>query len=673
MISLLVKFSALISVKVTYAKSFGVQKSIQSAKAPHMLHITDLTYRIGDRLLLDQATVAIPAGHTVGLVGRNGAGKSTLINLILGHLQSEGGKITVRSGAKIGIVAQEAPDGPENLLETVIASNSELTDLNTEAETTTDPERIAYIHTRLADIDAHKAEARAGTILSGLGFDAEAQLRPCKSFSGGWRMRVALASVLFNQPDLLLLDEPTNYLDLEGVMWLENFLQTYPYTVLIISHDRELLNKAVKGILHLSEGKLNHYTGGYDRFELLRSQKMEQQMAMRTKQENERRHIQSFVDRFKAQASKARQAQSRIKALERMKPIATMMTEYTVPFKFPKPEPLSSPLIVLEETTVAYDPLIPILKKLDLRIDMDDRIALLGANGNGKSTFAKLLADRLKPVDGKVRKSRHLRVGYFAQHQLEELSKTDTAYELLSRALPEGTPEAKIRSTLGSFGFSRDKVDRSINSLSGGEQARLMFAIATIHKPHFLILDEPTNHLDVDSREALIHAINDYEGAVLLISHDRHILEACVDRLWIVADGDVKAYDGDLDDYKKLLLAERSGEKRNKKSQKSQESNGSKQQDKKARRKAAALRREALAPLKQKAKKAEAYIERLNAEREKVAGILSDGTLYRNNDEDKARLARLQGEAGKIDKAIEAAEAKWMKLTEEYDKAISVG
>lgn len=633
-----------------------------------MIHINDLTYRIGDRLLFEQATVAIPAGHTVGLVGRNGAGKSTLIKLILGELHSEGGSINIRSSARVGIVAQEAPDGPENLVETVINTNEELTALRAEAETATDPERISHIHIRLADIHAHTAESRAATILSGLGFDEEAQRRPCKSFSGGWRMRVALASVLFNQPDLLLLDEPTNYLDLEGVMWLENFLQTYPFTVLIISHDRELLNKAVKGILHLSEGKLAYYTGGYDRFEELRAQKMAQQIALKSKQEAEKRHIESFVERFRAQASKAKQAQSRMKALERMKPIATMVTERTIPFKFPQPEPLSSPLIVLEEATAAYDPAVPILNKLDLRIDMDDRIALLGANGNGKSTFVKMLADKLKPVEGKIRKSRHLKVGYFAQHQLEELSSKDTPFELMIRHMPEGTIESKVRARLGGFGFGFDKVDRPIQSLSGGEQARLMFAIATIHKPQLLLLDEPTNHLDVDSREALIHAINDYEGAVILISHDRHILEACVDRLWIVADGDVKRYDGDLDDYKKLLLSERSLNRREKNAKKA---NDKQQQDRKSKRKNTADARALLSPLRKKAKNAEKMMDQLMAHRDKLSKMLQDPDLYEAKDSaSQIKVKKIQFGLNDTINRIEDAEAVWLRAEEKLEEAL---
>lgn len=624
-----------------------------------MLHINDITYRIGNRLLFDQATVSIPAGHKVGFVGRNGAGKSTLLKMILDEIGPESGSITVRQRAVVGNVGQEAPGGPQSLLETVLASHKELMALTTEAETATDPERIAEIHTRLADISAHTAEARAATILAGLGFDSEAQARPCSSYSGGWRMRVALACVLFNTPDLLLLDEPTNYLDLEGVMWLENFLRSYPYTVLIVSNDRDLLNKAVTHIVHLENQKLNIYTGGYDRFEELRRIKIEQQMALKTKQEAERRHIQSFVDRFKAKASKAKQAQSRVKMLERMKPIATMVEDHTVPFNFPKPEPLSSPLIAVEDVSVGYEAEKPILKKLDLRIDMDDRIALLGANGNGKSTFAKLLADKLKPMEGKMRKSRVLGVGYFAQHQLDELMPNATPFDHLLKLMPD-TVEAKVRARLGSFGFGADKADRPVESLSGGEKARLMFALATFEKPQLLILDEPTNHLDIDSREALIHAINEYDGAVLLISHDRHLVGACVDRLWIVEKGDVKRFDGDLEDYKEHLLKERAGERAEKR--------GEKQPDqKKAARQNAAEIRKKLAPYKRAVEKAEAQLEKLNDLKAKVDAKLADPNLYEAGQESKMR--QYSQKSQELATQIEDAELVWLDAEEAFSNA----
>ncbi|NVJ99252.1 MAG: ABC-F family ATP-binding cassette domain-containing protein [Alphaproteobacteria bacterium] len=624
-----------------------------------MLHINDITYRIGDRVLFEEATVGVPAGHKVGLVGRNGAGKSTLLKMILRELSPEAGDIKVQPRAIVGHVGQEAPGGPESLLETVLASNKEMTALQAEAETATNPHRIAEIHTRLADIGAHTAESKAATILSGLGFDEEAQARPCQSYSGGWRMRVALACVLFNEPDLLLLDEPTNYLDLEGVMWLENFLRNYPYTVIIVSHDRDLLNKAVTHIVHLENAKLNIYTGGYDRFEELRHELMERQMALKSKQEAERRHIQAFVDRFKAKASKAKQAQSRIKALERMKPIATMVEQHTVPFNFPAPEPLSSPLIALESVSVGYAVGHPILKNLELRVDMDDRIALLGANGNGKSTFAKLLSEKLAPMEGKMRKPRALGIGYFAQHQLDELIPKASPLDHLAKLMPD-TIEAKVRARLGAFGFGADKADRPVESLSGGEKARLMFALCTFHKPQLLILDEPTNHLDVDSREALIHAINAYDGAVLLISHDRHLVEACVDRLWIVEKGDVKRFDGDLEDYKQHLLKERAGERAEKRGPRIEN------QKKAARQNAAELRRK-LAPYRRAIEKAEAKLEKLTSDKEKVDARLADPRLYEPGQEEK--VAKLSKMAADLDTQIAETEEAWMAAEERYAEA----
>lgn len=619
-----------------------------------MLHINDITYRIADRLLFEGATLHVPAGHKVGLVGKNGAGKSTLLKMILKEIGPESGEVKVRQTARVGHVAQEAPGGPETLLETVLASNHEMTALEAEAKTATDAHRIAEIHTRLADIGAHTAEARAATILAGLGFDEEAQARPCSSYSGGWRMRVALACVLFNEPDLLLLDEPTNYLDLEGVIWLENFLRTYPYTVIIVSHDRDLLNTAVTHIVHLDNARLNIYTGGYDRFEELRRELMERQMALKSKQEAERRHIQAFVERFKAKASKAKQAQSRMKALERMKPIATMMEDYTVPFQFPKPEPLSSPLIALEQVSIGYSEGNPVLKRLDLRIDMDDRIALLGANGNGKSTFAKLLADKLEPLEGRMRKPRLLKVGYFAQHQLDELMPGKSPLDHLAKLMPD-IIEAKVRARLGSFGFGADKADRPVESLSGGEKARLMFAMATFEKPQILLLDEPTNHLDIDSREALAHAINEYDGAVILISHDRHLVEACVDRLWIVEKGGVNRFDGDLADYRAHLLKERAGDRAEKR--------GAKVQDtKKAARQNAADARLKLAPYRRAVEKAEAQVEKLEAEKNKIDKILADPRLYEPGHEDKVALATRK--AAEVAAKLADAEAAWMDAEE---------
>ena len=630
-----------------------------------MLHINDLTFRMEGRLLLDHVTAAVPPGQRVGFVGRNGTGKSTLLKIITGEYQTETGGISYPKNWRVGMVRQEVLAGPTTLLDTVLAADTERAALLDEAEHATDPHRIAEIHTRLADMGAHAAPSRAAAILAGLGFDEAAQARPCSDFSGGWRMRVALAAVLFSEPDLLLLDEPTNYLDLEGTIWLEDYLRSYPYTVLIVSHDRDLLNNVAQGILHLEHKKLTYYAGNYDRFDRTRREKLLLQMSMKKKQEDARRHMEEFVERFKAKASKARQAQSRVKALARMEPIADILSERVMPFRFPAPEkPLASPIIRLEHASVGYSPDKPVLKDLDLRIDHDDRIALLGANGNGKSTFAKLLCDRLQVTGGHKYDSKKLRIAYFAQHQLDELNMGETPYEHFRELMPTAT-QAQVRATAGSYGFGADKADTSVEKLSGGEKARLLFAVQTYNKPHLIILDEPTNHLDVDSREALVMAINDYEGAFILISHDRHLIETCADRLWLVADGTVKPYDGDLDDYRKWLLdparrikpltAEEQAEAEARPAAKPQI-------DKKEARRIAAQKREQFAPLKKKAQAAEKEVERLQAEVAK-----HDADLVAKP-EDAARIAKLRADTLK---ALAKAEEDWLGASAAYDEAMA--
>ena len=517
-----------------------------------MLAISKLFYAIDGKPIFEGASATIPNGHKVGIVGRNGTGKTTLFKLIKGDVSADGGTIEVPSYFRIGGVEQEAPASQHSLLETVLAADEERTALLAEAEIATDANRIAEIYQRLGDIDAYSAEARASAILTGLGFSHEAQLRPCHEFSGGWRMRVALGAVLFSQPDLLLLDEPTNYLDLEGAYWLEQFIAKYQNTALIISHDKELLNRSVTGILHLSHHELTYYTGAYDQFDAERRAKLEQQQSMKRKQDAQRAHIQSFVDRFRAKASKARQAQSRLKQLEKMQPIAALSENAVAGFSFPTPAPLRPPLVVIDKGQVGYDGT-AVLKNLNLRIDSDDRIALLGANGEGKSTLSKLIADRLPLLAGDFAKSGKLRVGFFAQHQLDELVEGDSAYQHIVRLRPDET-EKRLRTQLGSAGFHNDIVDMPVEKLSGGQKARLLMLIATIDAPHILILDEPTNHLDIESREALILALNDYDGAVILVSHDTHLVETVADRLWLVKDGAVAPFEGDMDAYKKLIM-----------------------------------------------------------------------------------------------------------------------
>ena len=627
-----------------------------------MLHINDITYRIGDRTLLQNATCAIKAGHKVGFVGRNGSGKSTLLRMILKEVGSETGSISMPKNARVGSVAQEAPGGTITLIDTVLAADTERTELLERAEVEKDPHEIAEIQTRLADIDAHSAPARAAIILAGLGFSEVDQHRPCSEFSGGWRMRVALAAVLFAEPDLLLLDEPTNYLDLEGTLWLETYLRTYPFTVLLVSHDRDLLNKVVGHILHLENEKLTLYTGGYDRFEATRRARLELEMAMMKKQESERRHIQSFVDRFRYKASKARQAQSRIKALEKMQPIAAVMESSVKQFHFPQPDRLSPPIINIENASVGYEEGKPILTGLDMRIDQEDCIALLGSNGNGKSTFAKLLSDRLKPMSGKVRRSKTLKIGYFAQHQLDELNEKSTPYQYYADLLPDST-EAQRRARLGAIGFGKEKSDTVIEHLSGGEKARLLMALAVFDKPHMLILDEPTNHLDVDSREALVHAINEYEGAVLLISHDRHLIATSADRLWQVEDGTVSDFDGDIDDYRDKLLAARSGKTGRKKRADRAASRDQARKD-------SASKRTDLIPLKEAAEKWEASVGKLNSQIEKIDAALADGVIYAGSPE---RAKKLNQQRAKVLGLVEGAEARWLKALEAFEKARNSG
>ena len=517
-----------------------------------MLTISNLSFAIEGNPLFDNTSANIPTGHKVGIVGRNGTGKTTLFKLIKNEYQPDSGTIDMPSYFRIGGVEQEAPASEVSLLDTVLAADEERAALLAEAETAAEPERMAEVYQRLNDIDAYSAEARASSILSGLGFDQFAQARPCHEFSGGWRMRVALAAVLFSQPDLLLLDEPTNYLDLEGAVWLEQFLAKYQKTALIISHDRELLNRSVTGILHLSHQSLNYYSGNYDQFDNERRAKLEQQQSMRRKQDMQRAHIERFVERFRAKASKARQAQSRLKQLERMQPIMALTENAVAGFRFPTPNELKPPLLVVEKGQVGYDNK-PVLSRLDLRLDSDDRIALLGANGEGKSTLSKLFADRLPLMDGHMFKTNKLRVGFFAQHQLDELVEGDSAYTHIMRLRPNDD-EKTLRARLGASGFGIDIADLPVEKLSGGQKARLLMLMATIDAPHILILDEPTNHLDIESREALVMALNEYEGAVILVSHDSHLVETVADKLWLVNDGAVADFDGDMEDYKALVM-----------------------------------------------------------------------------------------------------------------------
>ncbi len=614
-----------------------------------MLKISDITYSVEGRPLFEGASATIPTGHKVGLVGRNGAGKTTLFRLIKGELALEGGEISLPSRARIGGVSQEAPSSEDSLLDTVLAADTERASLLAEAETAHDAHRIAEIQARLSDIDAWSAEGRASSILKGLGFDAEAQLKPCSAFSGGWRMRVALAGVLFAQPDLLLLDEPTNYLDLEGALWLEAYLQKYPHTVLIISHDRGLLNRAVQGILHLDAKKLTYWTGPYDQFARQMAERRAVLQAEAKKQELRRAHLQSFVDRFKAKASKAVQAQSRVKMLEKMVTITAPEDAKKVVFTFPKPEELSPPIINMDGAAVGYGGP-TVLRKLSLRIDQDDRIALLGRNGEGKSTLSKLLAGKLVSVEGKLVKSSKLRIGYFAQHQVDELHVDETPLQHLM-ALRPAEGQARLRARLAGFGLMADQAETVVGRLSGGQKARLSLLLATIDAPHLLILDEPTNHLDMESREALVEALTEYSGAVILVSHDMHLLGLVADRLWLVKGGAVTPYTEDLEAYRRQLLA---GEEDTKITTKPVE-------------KPKKIGRDDMLALRAEVRKCEDRLAKINEMRDRLAKKLADPELY-----EPARIGELETwnkKYGEVMEALDRAEAMWLAAQEKLEAA----
>jgi len=622
-----------------------------------VLHINDLTYRIEGRPLFTQATLAISKGHKVGLVGRNGTGKSTLFRLIKGEISPDDGEINLRKNMRLGAVDQEVPSGPQSLMATVLAADKERTALLAESETAQEPNRIAAIHTRLADIDAYTAEARAGFILSGLGFSGEDQRRPCSDFSGGWRMRVALAAMLFAKPDILLLDEPTNYLDIEGAVWLEAHIRTYAGTALIISHDRDFLNKAVTHIAHLRTGKLFNYTGGYDRFEATLAEQNRLNMTLLGKQEDERRRLEAFVIRNRAKASKAKQAQSRVKRLEKMKPVATIISDPIAPIDLPSPErSLNPPIIRFDDVKLGYTEDVTVLRNLSQRIDPDDRVGILGKNGEGKSTFAKAVMGELLPQDGFIKRHKKLRIGYFAQHQIDALNPLASAYTHVLELMPDAT-EAQRRARLAQFGLGIKNAETPAGDLSGGEKARLLFSLIGFHKPHLLVLDEPANHLDIDSRAELIKSLNSYEGAVLIISHDRNLLEAVVDRLWLVDKGTVSTYDGSLEDYRALQLEK----DRSRKKQTSGEGHARKQS-----RRDAAEARKRIAPLKKVYEALEARIRKAKARLPIIDKELSIKDIFTINPDKAVKLGQERAELLRV---IETLEMDWLEAMERYEVA----
>jgi len=625
-----------------------------------MLRIEGLTYRIGRRTLLENAETAINEGHRVGFVGRNGTGKTTLLNLIIGNLIPDTGSINYPQRWKIGVTKQEAPESSLNLIDTVKATDKELIRLNSESETSTDPNRIAEIHSRLNEKEAHRAHSRAARILAGLGFSESEMQRPCKEFSGGWRMRVALAGLLFTKPDLLLLDEPTNHLDLEASLWLEDYLRRYQGTILVVSHDRGLLNRVVNQILHLDNAKLRLYTGGYDRFETNFRAQIQRIESERARQEKQRVHIQKFIDRFRYKATKAKQAQSRLKMLERMEPLPERQQDGLVSFEFPNPKPLAPPLYSIDNASIGYDGK-AVLNQISFRLDIEDRIALIGANGNGKSTLIKLLAGRLDAISGHIGHSKNLRVGYFAQHQTDELDFEATPLIEISRKRPKDL-KVKLRAHLGRFGFTQERADTPIRNLSGGEKARLLFAMMSCDDPHILLLDEPTNHLDVIAREALIQAINTFEGAVIIVSHDHHVIELTADRLWLVDQGTVLPYDGDLNEYRTFLTkgAER-------KVTEPGQVPSIRETGKKERRRLAAEKRNQLAPLRKSLKHAEDTVTKLASEVKNLQAALANPDLYEQKDNNK--IKSLQIKAGYAAKSLSDAEEAWIEIQANLERA----
>ena len=622
-----------------------------------MLNLSGITVRLGGHTILDGATASLPPGSRVGLVGRNGAGKSTLMRVVTGEIEPEEGSVDMPRSARIGYIAQDAPGGAATPFETVLAADVERARLFEESETSHDPHRLAEVHERLNAIEAHAAPARAARILVGLGFDEDAQQRPLDSFSGGWRMRVALAALLFSQPDLLLLDEPSNHLDLESTLWLENFLKGSRATILIVSHERDLLNNVVDHILHLKQGKLALYPGGYDAFEKQLAERLAQIEAARANQAAQRARLQDYIARNSARASTAKQAQSRVKALARMKPIAAVANDPSLAFDFPSPARLRPPLLTLDMASVGYEPGRPVLSRLNLRIDPEDRIALLGRNGNGKTTLARLLCGQLAPMEGAMTAPGKLKVGYFTQYQVEELDGGSSAIEHMARLMPKAAPAA-VRAQLGRFGFSGEKATRAVATMSGGEKARLALALITREAPHMLILDEPTNHLDVDAHEALVQALNGYGGTVVIVSHDRHMIELTADRLVLVEDGTAGEYAGSLDDYTDMILG-RNGEGAG--------TGAAPKPNRKHARRAAAEAREQSQALRKAAREAEAEMARLEARRTELDRAMFDPAGASPTDA-KLTISELMKLRAEIAAQLEAVEARWLAASEALER-----
>jgi ATP-binding cassette subfamily F protein 3 len=613
-----------------------------------MLNITDLTYNIGQRTIIENGKVCVQDGWRVGVIGHNGAGKSTLFKLISGELEADSGSVHISSSQNMGMVRQDMPETDDSLLDVVLAANEDMAALWKRTETETDGNKIAEIFQRLEDLDAYSAPAKASMLLTGLGFKPEELSMPFSSFSGGWRMRVALAAALFVEPDILLLDEPTNHLDLEAIMWLEDYLLSYRHTLMIISHDRELLNKCIDHVIHVDKMQLTLSTGNYDTFERERALKAGLQQKMHEKQEAARAHMQSFVDRFKAQASKARQAQSRMKALEKMDIVDAVIAERTIQFTFPNPKQIPSPMIQIDHADVGYGDDDPILKRLHRNIDNDDRIALLGANGEGKSTLMKLIADKLGVMKGEITRSNKLKIGYFSQHQTDELNLNSTPYQEMYSLFRDKNGDAKehvVRAKLGAFGFSRTLADNKIGDLSGGEKARLLFAFMSFDAPHLLLLDEPTNHLDIDTREALVQALNAYEGAIIIVSHDPNMVERVADRLWLIKDGACLDFDGDLQDYRKFTIDSRREERK---------------KDKKKKEKVVESEKTTSSANPQVIEKLESKIATLTSQKTDLESQINAKDFYSKPEDE---VNRAQNNYKQVIENLDLAEAEWLSLS----------
>lgn len=620
-----------------------------------MLTINGITVRLGGRTILDRAEASIPPGGRVGLIGRNGAGKSTLMKAMIGEIEPDDGSIDKPRRTRIGYIAQEAPSGTTTPEEAVLAADVERSELLAESETCTDPDRLGDVHERLIAIDAYSAPSRAARILTGLGFDEEMQKQPLDSFSGGWKMRVALGALLFSAPDVLMLDEPSNHLDLEATLWLEDFLKSYPATLVVISHERDLLNKVVDNILHLQGGKLTLYPGGYDSFERQRAERAAQLASAKASQDAQRARLQDYVARNSARASTAKQAQSRAKMLAKMQPIAALMEDPSLSFEFPDPTELRPPMITMDMAAVGYVPDTPILSRVSLRIDPDDRIALLGRNGNGKTTLARLIAAQLPLMDGEMNSPGKMKVGYFTQYQVEELAGDATPLEHMTRVMDGKTPGA-VRAQLGRFGFSGNRATQLVSKLSGGERARLALALITRDAPHLLILDEPTNHLDVDAREALVQALNDYTGAVILISHDRHMVELTADRLVLVDGGRAKDYSGSMDDYIDFVLG------------RNQPKTGDDAKPKKSKKKQSAKQRAEARQLKARFAQAEKSLAKLQAECTQIDQAMYEPANAASHLADMA-MSELLSKRAEVASELEKVEAEWLKLGEQLEQA----